>query len=66
MFYIYTEMFYMEIFCNLSVPVAESMQGNLIILGVFVPFENFSLIWKRYHYRPRIATFDLYSALMPI
>ena len=45
-------------FCNLSVLVVESMQGNLIGLGVFVSFENFSLIWKRYHYRRRIAKFD--------
>ena len=35
-------------------------------LGVFVPLENFSLIWKRHHCRLRAANFDLCSALMAI
>ena len=35
-----------------------------ICLGVFVPLNNFSLIWRRYHYRWRAANFDLFSALM--
>ena len=35
-------------------------------LSVFVPLENFSLMWRRHHYRWRAAHFDLYSALMAI
>ena len=36
------------------------------VLGIFVPLENFSLKWRRHHYRWRAANFDLYSALMAI
>ena len=35
-------------------------------LGFIVPLENFSLIWRRHHYRWRAANFDLCSALMAI
>ena len=28
-----------------------------LFVGVFVPFENFSLIWRRHHYRWRAANF---------
>ena len=35
-------------------------------LGLFVPLENFSLIWGRQNYRWRATHFDLYSALMTI
>ena len=34
--------------------------------GVFVPLDNFSLIWKRHHYQWRASNFDLCSALMAI
>ena len=34
-----------------------------VCLGFFVPHENFSLIWRRHHYRWRAANFDLCSAL---
>ena len=33
---------------------------------VFVPLENFSLLWWRHHYRWRAANFDIYLALMVI
>ena len=33
---------------------------------VFVPLENFSLIWRRHHCRWRAANFDLCSELMVI
>ena len=32
--------------------------------GLIVPLENFSLIWRRHHYRWRASNFDLCSALM--
>ena len=34
------------------------------LIGFFVPLENFSLFWRRHHYRRRAANFDLCSALM--
>ena len=34
------------------------------LFGVAVPLENFSLIWRRHHYRRRAANFDLCSAPM--
>ena len=34
--------------------------------GIYVPLENFSIIWRRHHYRWRAANFDLCSALMAI
>ena len=36
----------------------------LVCLGVFVPLETFSLIWRRHHNRWRVANFDLCSALI--
>ena len=36
------------------------------LFGVIVPLENFSLIWRRHHYRWRAANFDLCSALVTI
>ena len=35
-------------------------------VGFYVPLENFSLIWRRHHYRWRVSNFDLCSALMAI
>ena len=35
-------------------------------LWFLVPLENFSLIWRRHHYRWRAANFDICSALMAI
>ena len=35
-------------------------------LGFNVPLENFSLIWRRHHYRCTASIFDLYSAPMAI
>ena len=35
-----------------------------VCLEFFVPFENFSLIWRRHHCRRRAANFDLCSALL--
>ena len=32
----------------------------------FIPLESFSLIWRRHHYRWRVAKFDLCSELMAI
>ena len=37
-----------------------------VCLRFIVPVENFSLIWRRHHYRWRAANFDLCSALMAI
>ena len=37
-----------------------------VCLGVHCPLENFSLIWRRHHYRWRSLNFDLYSALISI
>ena len=37
-----------------------------VCLWFIVPLENFSLIWRRPHYRWRAANFDLCSALMAI
>ena len=37
-----------------------------VCLGFIVPFENFSIIWRRNHYRWRAASFVLCSALMAI
>ena len=37
-----------------------------VLLRVFVPLENFSLIWRRHHCWWRAANFDLCSALMAI
>ena len=37
-----------------------------VCFGVFVPLENFSLIWRRHHYRWRAENVDLCSALMAI
>ena len=34
--------------------------------GGIVPFEDFSLIWRRYYYRWKATNFDLCSALMVI
>ena len=36
------------------------------LCGIFVPLENFSLIWRRHNYRRRASIFDLCSALMVI
>ena len=40
--------------------------GVFIYLGFFVPVENFSLIWRRHHYRWRSANVDVYSVFMAI
>ena len=40
--------------------------GWFVCLGVFVPLENFSVIWRRHHCRWRAANFDLCSAHMAI
>ena len=37
-----------------------------LFVCLFVPLENFSLIWRRHHCRRRAANFDLCSALMAI
>ena len=37
-----------------------------VCLGFFVPLQNFSLIWRRHHYRWKAANFDLRSALTAI
>ena len=36
------------------------------VLWVFLLLENFSLIWRRHHYKCRAANFDLYLALLAI
>ena len=37
-----------------------------VCLGFIVLFENFTLIWRRPHYRWKVANFDLSSALIAI
>ena len=37
-----------------------------VCLRFFVPLKNFSLIWRRHHYRWRAAYFNLYPALKAI
>ena len=37
-----------------------------VCLGFIVPLDNFSLIWRRHHYRWMSANFDLCLALMAI
>ena len=39
---------------------------DVFLLLFLVPLENFSLIWRRHHYRWRAANFDLCSALLAI
>ena len=46
----------------LRIPIST---GN-VCLGFFVPRENFSIIWRREHYRWRAAIFDLCFVLMAI
>ena len=41
-------------------------QYIVTIVCLFVPLENFSLIWRRHHYRWWVAKFDLSSALIAI
>ena len=36
------------------------------LFAVFLPLENFSLTWRRHHYRWRRANFDLRSAIKSI
>ena len=36
------------------------------VFGVHVPLQNFSLMWRRHHYRWRAANFNLCLALMAI
>ena len=45
-----------------------ALLGLFCLFGVFVPFEKFSLIWRRHHYRGRVTNFDLIvcSALVAI
>ena len=42
------------------------IQVHVDCFGFSVPLENFSLMWRRHHYRWRAATFDVYSTLMAI
>ena len=37
-----------------------------VCLGIIVPFENFSLIWRCHHYRWKAGKFELCSILMAI
>ena len=37
-----------------------------VSLGFIIPLENFSLIWRRHHYRWRAANFDLSMTLKAI
>ena len=37
-----------------------------VYMGFFLPLENFSLIWRRHHYRWRATNFELSSTLMAI
>ena len=50
-----------------KVPMISWLAWVCLFLGEFiVPLENFSLIWRRHHYRWRAANFFLCSALMAI
>ena len=47
-------------------PGLRTIQHICLFVLIFVQLENFSLIWRRHHYRWRAANFDLCSALMAI
>ena len=49
--------------CNIW---TQHLSAWFVCLGFIVQIENFSLIWRRHHYRWRAANFDLCSALMAI
>ena len=53
-------------FLPVSVPKIKLMSPFFVCFFVWVQIKNFSLIWRRHHYRWRAANFDLYSALMAI
>ena len=57
-------------YCNylkLKTKLSKNMCLTYVCLFViFVPLENFSLIWRRHHCRWSAANFDLCSALMVI
>ena len=49
---------------NLSALISPS--NMFVCLGFFIPLEDFSLIWRRHHYRWKAADFDICSALMAV
>ena len=48
---------------NKTIGRCDSM---FVCFGIFVPFENFSHIWRSHHCRWKVANFDLCSAFMAI
>ena len=44
----------------------KSKYDLFVCFRIIVPLKNFSLIWRRHHYRWRTASFDLFSVLMTI
>ena len=51
---------------HISLTCIHPWHGLFVCLGFFVPLEDFSLIWRRHHFRWRAAKFDLCSTLMVI
>ena len=50
-----------------KVPMISWLARVCLFLGEFiVPLENFSLIWRRHHYRWRASNLDIYSAIVAI
>ena len=45
---------------------SQNLPAWTLFVCLFVPHENFSLIWRRHHYRWRAANFDLYLVFMAI
>ena len=49
---------------NLSALISPS--NMFVCLGFFIPLEDFSLIWRRHHYRWKAADFDKSVHLWPL
>ena len=58
--------FYRENRYKLSMKLHKYCIVFFVCLGFIVPLKNFSLIWRRHHYRWRAEMFDLCSAIMAI
>ena len=51
---------------NIWTVILHSMVFSFVCMGFFVQIDNFSLIWRRHHYRWWAAKFDLCLARMAI
>ena len=51
---------------NIWTVILHSMVFSFVCMGFFVQIDNYSLIWRRHHYRWRAVKFDLCLARMAI